>query len=59
MLSLATAHPAKFADAIRQATGQNIAHHPVLDELANLPQRRTVLPADDQAVRAFLQERIP
>ena len=58
MLTLATAHPAKFADAIRQATGQNIAHHPVLDELANLPQRRTVLPADDQAVRAFLQERI-
>lgn len=59
MLALATAHPAKFADAIRQATGQDVAHHPVLDALADLPQRRTVLPADADAVRAFLSEHIP
>ncbi|MFH1476105.1 MAG: threonine synthase [Verrucomicrobiota bacterium] len=58
MLALATAHPAKFADAIRQATGQDLAHHPVLDALADLPQRRTVLPADAQAVCAFLREHI-
>jgi len=58
-LALATAHPAKFADAIRQATGKDIAHHPVLDALADLPQRRTVLPAETEAVRAFLRERIP
>ena len=59
MLALATAHPAKFADAIRQATGQDLAHHSVLDALANLPQRRTVLPAEVEAVRAFLREHIP
>lgn len=59
LLALATAHPAKFADAIRQATGHDIAHHPVLDALTDLPQRRTVLPADAEAVRAFLRERIP
>jgi threonine synthase len=59
LLALATAHPAKFADAIRQATGHDLAHHPVLDALANLPQRRTVLPADAQAVRDFLRAHIP
>lgn len=59
MLALATAHPAKFADAIRQATGRDIAHHPVLDALANLPQHRAVLPAETEAVRSFLREQIP
>ncbi len=59
LLALATAHPAKFAAAIRQATGQDLARHPVLDALAGLPQRRTVLPADAEAVRAFIRERIP
>jgi len=59
MLALATAHPAKFSEAICKATGRDIAHHPVLDALANLPQRRTVLPAETEAVRAFLREHIP
>ncbi|MDD5677251.1 MAG: threonine synthase [Kiritimatiellae bacterium] len=59
MIALATAHPAKFADAIRQATGRDIARHPALDALANLPQRRTVLPAETDAVRDFIRKHIP
>ncbi|MBU4198714.1 MAG: threonine synthase [Verrucomicrobia bacterium] len=58
MICLATAHPAKFDRAIQDATGRDLAHHPLLDALNDLPVRRTVLPASDQAVRAFLEEKI-
>jgi threonine synthase len=53
-ICLATAHPAKFGDAIREATGQNLAHHPILDALADLPTRCTRLPAEAAAVRDFI-----
>jgi len=55
-ICLATAHPAKFSAAIRQATGRDAAHHPLLDQLADLPTRCTVLPADADAVRAFIAQ---
>ena len=55
-ICLATAHPAKFSAAIRQATGRDAAHHPLLDQLADLPTRCTVLPADTDAVRAFIAQ---
>ncbi|MBI2439780.1 MAG: threonine synthase [Lentisphaerae bacterium] len=58
-LALATAHPAKFAEAVRRATGRDLAHHPELDALVGKPQRRMILNADVEAVRAFLRERIP
>ena len=54
MICLATAHPAKFGDAIQQATGLDLAHHPVLDGLADLPTRVQVVPADKQAVAAIV-----
>lgn len=54
MICLATAHPAKFSDAIKQATGQDLAHHPVLDALSSAPTRCERLPNDEQAVREFL-----
>ncbi len=54
ILCLATAHPAKFPDAIRQGTGKDIAHHPVIDALADLPTRCKLLPNDEQAVRDFI-----
>lgn len=57
-LALATAHPAKFADAIRQATGRDLAHHHMLKTILDLPQRRTVLPADAEAVRDFIRDHI-
>jgi threonine synthase len=54
MICLATAHPAKFSAAIQQATGQDLAHHPTLDALADLPTRCTTLPAEVAAVRDFI-----
>ena len=59
MICLATAHPAKFGQAIQEATGRDLAHHPILDALMNLPTRCTVLPASDSAVRGFMQQKIP
>ncbi len=58
MICLATAHPAKFSEAIRQATGRDLAHHEILDALTGLPERRTVLPASAPAVREFMQTKI-
>jgi len=52
MICLATAHPAKFGDAIRQATGQDLAHHPLLDALEGAATRCTTVPATLDAVRA-------
>jgi threonine synthase len=58
-LCLATAHPAKFGDAIARAIGRDIARHPMLDELAELPTRMAVLPASDAAIREHLERNIP
>jgi threonine synthase len=54
MICLATAHPAKFRQAIQDATGRDLAHHPVLDNLKDAPTRCEVLPADEQAVREYV-----
>ncbi|MEI6149686.1 MAG: threonine synthase [bacterium] len=59
MIALATAHPAKFGQAIRDATGRDLAHHPILDALEELPTRCTVLPATEQAIRTHLERNIP
>ncbi len=54
MVALATAHPAKFPDAVEAACG----HRPPLPEwLADLgerPERVTLLPADQAAVERFI-----
>ena len=52
-LVAATAHPAKFPETMRDALGFEPSH-PALDRLKTLPLTRTVLPATDEAVRAFL-----
>lgn len=57
MICLATAHPAKFPQAIRDATGEDLAHHPSLDALADAPTRCDVLPNDEKAVRAYVAAR--
>jgi threonine synthase len=54
ILSLATAHPAKFPDAIRQATGADLAHHPDIDALADLPTRCQEVDGQVEAVRDFV-----
>lgn len=54
MICLATAHPAKFGQAILDATGQDLAHHDLLDQLLELPTRSVEIPADIEAVRDYL-----
>jgi threonine synthase len=54
MIALATAHPAKFPDAVEAACGVRPA---LPDWLADLPaktERQTVLPADQAAVEHFI-----
>ena len=56
MICLATAHPAKFGDAVTRATGDpSLARHPILDALANLPTRCEILPPDTAVVRDFVR----
>lgn len=55
MICLATAHPAKFADAIQDAVGDP-AHHPLLDGLMDAPTRCETLPNDRHAVAAFIDQ---
>ena len=54
VICLATAHPAKFSEAVRLATGEDLAHHPEIDALADMPTRCAVLPKDKDAVRRFV-----
>jgi threonine synthase len=50
----ATAHPAKFPEAVNEAIAKDVAHHPTLDALKDLPVRKTLIPATTEAVRSFL-----
>ena len=59
MICLATAHPAKFPEAIRRATGKDIARHPLIDALEGLPVRSDVIPASTGALREYLLRHIP
>ncbi len=58
MICLATAHPAKFGDAIVRATGTDLAHHPLLDALTGLPTRVEAVPADTRTVAALIAHKI-
>jgi len=58
MICLATAHPAKFGDAVLRATGEDVAHHPILDALACLPTRMDVVPADTAAVAEIVRKTV-
>lgn len=57
MITLATAHPAKFPDAVEAATGQRPALPPRMADLFDRPERLTHLPNDLQAVQAVIRER--
>jgi threonine synthase len=54
MVCLATAHPAKFPDAVEQATGVRPALPPRLADLLDRPERYDVLPADLAQVQAYV-----
>ena len=58
MICLATAHPAKFSEAIKKATGKDIVHHPSIDALEGMPTKCEPLPASVAAVRDYIETRI-
>lgn len=57
MITLATAHPAKFPDAVERATGVRPELPEHLSNLFDLPERTTDLPNDLATVEAFVEHR--
>jgi threonine synthase len=57
MVALASAHPAKFADAVESAVGFRPAPPPQLAALMSKRERITVLPNDLAAIQRFVRER--
>jgi threonine synthase len=55
VVALATAHPAKFGDAVERATGARPALPPRLAEIMRRPERLTVLPNDLAAVQSHIR----
>ncbi|HTN96509.1 MAG TPA: threonine synthase [Nordella sp.] len=58
MITLATAHPAKFPDAVEAACGVRPGLPPRLAPLMMADERVSVLANDPEAVKAFISERI-
>ena len=54
MVALATAHPAKFPEAVERATGIRPTQPPALGELFEKRERMTVLPNDFDLVKQFI-----
>ena len=55
LLALETALPAKFAQTIREALGREPERPPGLDGIEDLPKRFSVLPADMNAVKHYIE----
>ncbi len=58
MVTLATAHPAKFPDAVEQATGARPRLPDALADLFERPERFTVLANDLDALRAYIRAEV-
>lgn len=58
MVTLATAHPAKFPDAVEAATGIRPALPPRMADLFDRPERVTEVPNDLGALEALIRKRI-
>ncbi len=58
MITLATAHPAKFPDAVKQASGQDAPLPPRMADLFDRPERMTHVPNDLAALEALIRERV-
>ncbi len=59
MVTLATAHPAKFPDAVEAAMGTRPALPPRMADLFDRPERVTRVANDLAAIEALILERIP
>lgn len=53
-ICVATAHPAKFDQAVKKALGRKLVSHPLIEALKKKKIRRFILPADVEAVRRFI-----
>lgn len=58
MITLATAHPAKFPDAVERAIGARPALPPRMADLFDRPERQTRVPNDLAALQTLIRERI-
>jgi len=58
IVCVATAHPAKFPQAVEQAIAGVTVSHPTLDALAGLPQRKQVIEAQKTAVCAAIRAEV-
>ena len=58
MVTLATAHPAKFPDAVEAATGHRPALPPRMADLMDRAERLTRTPGDLAALQSLIRERI-
>jgi threonine synthase len=58
VVALATAHPAKFAEAVKRATGIEPALPPRLADLMTKPERLERLPNDLSAIEAHIKQRL-
>ncbi|OHZ01229.1 threonine synthase [Salinicola sp. MIT1003] len=56
MITLATAHPAKFAEAVVRAGFSGVPLPPHMDDLLEREERYSVLPAELKAVQAFVAD---
>jgi threonine synthase len=54
MITLATAHPAKFPEAVLAATGHEAPLPQRLGDLITLPERFTVIANDQAAIERFI-----
>ena len=59
VICIATAHPAKFPEAVQQALPDILPTHPSLIQLNGLAERKVVLPADVKAIKAYLRANAP
>jgi threonine synthase len=58
IVTMATAHPAKFPDAVEQATGSRPRLPERLEDLMNRPEFVSQLPNDLGAVQRFIESRV-
>jgi threonine synthase len=57
MITLATAHPAKFPDAVERASGIRPPLPPRMADLYDRPERVTEVPNDLHALETLIRER--
>ncbi|WOI55676.1 threonine synthase [Palleronia sp. LCG004] len=58
MITLATAHPAKFPDAVQAATGTRPDLPPRMADLFDRPERVTRIPNDIDALKTLIEDRL-